>query len=240
MGFLKFLKRDKSNEPNLEGIEDLDVPPLPPGMEDKELSVGGKELEELPELPEIPDIEGDISLDKPPSPELKPLTEKPLPELELPEEKLDPEELPPSPELPKLDEGIEKPEPPKPGPLFGSRPRPLFGAQLQKETPNIRLPPEPIPKIKPYERLERAAVREQKGVLQHKEAKGPIFVRVERFRDILTGTNTIKNNLKIASQSIAKLNELDANRDKVLEKWHNVMMDLQKKLIFIDKTLFKR
>jgi len=40
LGFLKFLKRDKSNEPDLEGIEDLDVPPLPPGMEDKELSVG--------------------------------------------------------------------------------------------------------------------------------------------------------------------------------------------------------
>ena len=139
----------------------------------------------------------------------------------------------------ELDGGVE-PEPTRPRPLFGSRPRPLFGTQLQKETPNVRLPPKPMPKIKPYEMVEEAAVREQKGVLQHKEEKGPIFVRAERFRDILTGTNTIKNNLKIASQSIAKLNEIDASRDKVLEKWRNVMMDLQKKLIFIDKTLFKR
>jgi len=25
----------------------------------------------------------------------------------------------------------------------------------------------------------------------------------------------------------------------VFDRWHNVMMDMQKKLIFVDKTLFK-
>ncbi len=69
----------------------------------------------------------------------------------------------------------------------------------------------------------------------------PYFLRGRIwFKNILIETCAIKNNLKIAEQSIVKLNEIDANRDKVLEKWSNVMMDLQKKLIFIDKILFKR
>ena len=67
-----------------------------------------------------------------------------------------------------------------------------------------------------------------------------MYVRVDKFREILAGTRTIKNNLKIANQSIQKLNDIDANSDRVFEKWRNSMVDLQKKLIFIDKILFKR
>jgi len=248
LGFLKFLKRDKTKEPDLDldNMEDLDIPPLPPGMEEKDLGEG-KELPELPELPEMSEIEK-------PFPETQ---EKPLPELELPPEKPAPElEFPDLkakegiesgqkpllsiPELPKLEEDINEPLPPRPS--FGARqPRPLFGVgKPQVEQPKVSLPPRSAPEIKPYERFERAAVREERGVLRYKEAEGPIYVKIERFRDILTKTRTIKNNLKTAGQSIDKLNDIDANRDKVFERWHKVMTDLQKKLIFIDKILFNK
>jgi len=242
LGFLKFLKRDKGKEPDLdlENMKDLDVPPVPPDSEKGGL---GDFKEELPELPEIGVKESFPPMKEKPIPDLEFPPQEPIPGLGLPKEKSVSEfELPTLPS-PKIEEGVgvleEAPKiPPLSKPLFGMPKPRLFGVQKPKvEMPEV---PRIKPEIMPYERLERAAVREERSVLRHEKAEGPIYIRAERFRDILTGTMTIKNSLKTASQSIVKLNEIDINRDKVFEKWHNVLMDLQKKLIFIDKTLFKR
>lgn len=215
MGFLKFLKRSKGKEPDL-GMENLDMPPTPPGFEEKDLV--GKEIAELPELPEIPKLEEPLS-------EVKSVPEFKFPSIQKfpePKEELKVPELPPSKSIFSMEKLIDR-EPrvdiPKPGPIE-----------------EVTRPPETTP----YESFERSAVREERAVLGHKEAEGPIFIRVDRFRDILTNTNILKNELKTASHSIVKLNEIDVDRDKVLGKWRNSMIDLQKKLIFIDKTLFKR
>lgn len=252
VGFLKFLKRDKSKEPglDLENLDDLDMPPPPPEAGENDFGSVEKELPEIPDMdtPTPPSDFGEPSL-KGELPELQEFPEMPedkkhLPELDVPTEKPSPELKTPSmPEFQKMEQGLEEPEFPQPRrPLFGvQKPRPIASEQKLPVQPKIGVPPpKGVPEIKPYERMERAAVREERAVLRHKEAKEPIFIRVDRFKNILIGTDTIKNNLKIAEQSIVKLNEIDANRDKVLEKWSNVMMDLQKKLIFIDKTLFKR
>jgi len=245
LGFLKFLKRDKGKEPDLdlENMEDLDVPPVPPDSEKKGLGDVKEELPELPEMPEIGIKEPFPPMKEKPIPDLDLPPEEPIPELELPKEKPVSEFELPSLPSPKIEEDVgvleEAPKiPPLSKPLFGMpKPRP-FGVQKPKvEMPEV---PRLKPEIRPYERLERAAIREERAVLRHEKAEEPIYIRIERFRGILTGTRTIKNNLKTASQSIIKLNEIDINRDKVFEKWHNVLMDLQKKLIFIDKILFKR
>ncbi len=237
LGFLKFLKRDKKKDPDLglERMEDLDVPPPPPGL-------GEKELKELPELPEklAPEMGekplSDIGLPKEELQELELPEEKPIPGLELPS-------LP----SPKKEEPIvpkaEFPEPPEVIPSM-QKPQPIFPAQKPvAQKPRIfapKFPPRPKPEIRPYERLERAAVREEISVLRHKTAVGPVYIRADKYKNILNNARIMKNDLKTASQSIVKLDEIDTNRDKVFEKWHKVMMDLQKKLIFIDKTLFKR
>ena len=252
LGFLKFLKRDKGKEPVLENMGDLDVPPAPPGLETIPAphNLGEKGLEELPELPELPEIKSEGSfppMKEKPIPDLDLPPEEPIPELELPKEKPVSElELPPLPD-PKLEEEIipkEAPKiPPLGKPLFGMpKPRPFGVQKPEEQEPKVEMPeiPRLKPEIRPYERLERVAIREERAVLRHEKFEEPIYIRIERFRAILTGTKTIKNNLKTASQSIVKLNEIDINRDKVFEKWHNVLMDLQKKLIFIDKILFKK
>ena len=255
LGFLKFLKREKK-EPDLdlEKMGDLDVPPPHPGLGEK----GLKELPDFPELPELPEK---------PAPEMgeKSLSEikfpkEELPKLELPKEKPLPElpglNMPGVPKFPELSGDIEskqpqllKPEPsvefPKPIENMGmpqpsQSPEPISSAPKPPFMQPKAEVSEPAPKIKPYERFERAAVREEKGVLRHKGVQEPIYIRVDRFKSILTGANMIKSNLKIINQSIASLNEIDENKDAVLERWHNVMVDLQKKLIFIDKTLFRR
>lgn len=256
LGFLKFLKRDKGKELDLgsEGMEDLDMPPMPPDFKEKEFDEG-KEFEGLPELPEG---EEDLSeIEEEPLPELE-LPKTPGPELKFPDDANTPEFPKPAgkqsfprylePAVPKRKECVNAPTPP-PRPIFGmgSR-RPLFGWPRPEEqkygvdapTATAAEVPEPRPEIRPYERFERAAVEEENAILKHKDAEGPIYIRVDKFGEIITGASAIKNNLKLASQAVIKLNEIDATRGRVLEKWKDVMIDLQKKLIFIDKTLFKR
>jgi len=256
LGFLKFLKRDKSKELDLgpEGMEDLDMPPMPPDFKEKEFG-GDKEFEGLPELPEGEE-------------DLSGIEEEPLPELEFPEtpgqelkfpEAANITKFPESavyqsfprylePTVPKPEEGVNTSIQP-PGPIFGMRPRrPLFGwPKPEEQKHGVEAPtaaaaevPEPRPGIRPYERFERAAVEEERAILKHKKAEGPIYIRADKFGEIITGTSAIKNSLKLASQAVVKLNEIDATRDRILEKWKDAMIDLQKKLIFMDKTLFKR
>ena len=248
LGFLKFLKRDKKKEPDLglEKMGDLDVPPTPPGLGEKDIG----DFPGLPELPEkpAPDM-GETPISGVKLPELGLPMEKPLPSLEFPEEKPVPRlELPPLPS-PKKEEPMEIPKAQEFPELPGveprvQRPRPLFPVEMSGvQKPRIvapKFPPKIKPGISPYGRLEEAAVREERAVLRHEGAEGQVYIRIDRFKDILNGTKIIKNDLKTASQSIVKLNEMNVNNDKVFEKWHSVMTDLQKKLIFMDKTLFKR
>ena len=165
LGFLKFLKRDKGKEPDLdlENMEDLDVPPSPPDSEKKGL---GDIKEELPEMPKIGIKEPFPPMKEKPIPDLDLPPEEPIPELELPKEKPVSElELPPLPG-PKLEEEIipkEAPKiPPLGKPLLGMpKPRP-FGVQKPAEKePKVEMPEIPSlkPEIRPYERLEKADVR---------------------------------------------------------------------------------
>lgn len=210
LGFLKFLKRDKKDKLSSE-FENLDMPPAPPDMEE--------DFGKLPELPELPEL--DNPSDMLTKPEDIPETQK----MHIEEEKL-PAEMPKLPELPKISEDIEAP-------------KPTFSAQMPQ--PKIEVPeiPKLKPEIKQYERIEKAAVREEMDVLAHKGARSPSFIRVERFRNVLSDISVIKSNLKSADGSLLKLNAIDEDREKEFEKWSNAMADMQKKFIFIDKTLFK-
>ena len=247
MGFLKFLKRDKGKEMDFGLEDDLDIPPPPPDLSKEDFGKAGKEFPEFPELPEIPEAEESMSLsDEFPirGPSKYMPKEKPLPPLDFPEEEFVgkgfPEEKPfPNLKIPREEEFpkgyMPKPSFQAPRPLFPARER-LFPRPIE----NVIVPKPQIEAPSPYKDIEKEASKEEIDILRHKKAKGPIYVRIERFRNILANTSTIKNNLRIASQSIERLNEIDENRERVFGKWHDIMLDMQKKFIFMDKSVFKK
>ena len=247
LGFLKFLKRDKSKEMDFGLENDLDIPPPPPDLSKEDFIKAGKEFPEFPELPEIPEAEGSMS----PSDEF-PVRghskympkEKPLPPLDFPEEEFHGEDFAEEKQFPKLKipRGENFPEGGMTRPGFQA-PRPLFPVKQQYFSQPIETPESAASariRPSPYQNIEKEASREEIGLLKHKKSKGPVYVRIERFRNILANTNTIKHNLRIASQSIERLNEIDENREKVFGKWHGTMIDMQKKFIFMDKSVFKK
>jgi hypothetical protein len=190
VGFLKFLKRDKKKEFDLD-LDKLDVPPVMPGMDGKNI-----QFPDLPELPEMPEFE-----------------EKPPIKDDFPVEKL-------KSDIPTI---------------------PIKKEEARLDTVKARF--KPLPEVKPIrEARQKPAENRIKAVEKpvHHEAHQPVYVRVDKFKDVLRNVTTIKNQVKISNDVLAKLNEIDANREKEFGNWRSSLLDLQKKLIFIDKTLFKR
>ena len=212
MGFLKFLKRDKTKNLDMD-LDNFDVPPMPPGPP----GMGEKGFESLPELP---DFDGAV-----PGMEEK---QKPISDIKIPLQQMgarepvlrQPESFKPIEDM-KTDFEMEPEEP-----------MPQIEEEYHEREPKPR-------RASPYERFSRGAVTEEKGILEHKDAKGPIFMRVDKFRSVLRNISEVRGSLKVSNEILSRLNEIDANAEKGFEKWKNVMADLQKKLVFVDKTLFK-
>ena len=209
MGFLKFLKRDKSKKHDME-LENLDIPPLPPTPPD----FGEKEFGDLPELPELPEIEKPVSEVKANVlPEIKPARDIPRP-------------------FPRLRE-IKVPEP--------TIDKPILGMESGKDMPTMKEFESEIapPDIKPYESFPKASFREKSEFMPRKIAQGPIFMRADKFKRILNEIEIIKDKLKTTDVSLSELNDIYSHGNKEFEKWHHIIGDLQKRIISIDKTLFK-
>jgi len=140
-----------------------------------------------------------------------------LPDLEPIEPEISDEELPKPPEMPRFEKKSELVTPPKIIP--------------------------PMPKIKPIspiEKMERVAMREGRGVLRHEEVPSkPIFLGVEKFKEIRRGINVARNDLKNAGEVLMKLMDMKDVKDKEFNKWKGTMEDIQKKMVFVDKNLFK-
>ena len=171
------------------------------------------------ELPEIPKFE-----------EEKPLP-KEFPPFEFKEEKPIPaeEKLPEMPKEPKLE-------------IPGFPP-------LEEEYKFVPKPPmkepvmEPLPKkelIKPELREAEDIFREEKRPSNRElVSKGPTYVRLDKFKGTLKSLNKIRSDLKKSDKFLHDLIKSKEEKDKDFEKWHTIMEDIQKKLIFIEKTLFK-
>ena len=214
MGFLKFLKREKKQV-----ATELDLPPAPPplpGFED-----------EMPKLPDFPDFSNEKMPESPDQshdlsfPDMGNLPDFPsFPEFQ--EQSSPAEQLSqPFEPSPILETNMEEPQ----NPIMPQQ------AQIPQDT-EAYAPAD-------YEKLgKRLFTRERQGIRERTEGK-TVYVRVDRFKATLGNINTVRNDLKKSEEAISKLESIKFAREKSFERVKASLDDLQKKLIFIDKTIFK-
>ena len=222
MGFLKFLKREKKKE----DLDEFDLPPAPPPLEgfddnlempdfpdfDKEkISVTDDELSKF-DFPEIGDNVPDIGTgyETQDFPDFSEMEEKQLP--------LAPLRV--SPTIPEQ--------------------TPLIWpvSQPQQQTQEIK---EEQPSIAPsdfYPKKERRLFSPEKAIRERPNVK-TVYVRVDNFKATLGSINIVRNDLKKSEELLMKLESIKNSKDKSFDKMKSSLEDLQHKLIFIDKTLFK-
>jgi hypothetical protein len=67
----------------------------------------------------------------------------------------------------------------------------------------------------------------------------PLFVKIEEYKDVLDVVNMVKSKIADVKRTIGKINELKNEEDAELEQWHSAMDEVERKVEFIDKTLFE-
>lgn len=143
-------------------------------------------------------------------------------------------EFPSLPEMPPIpsmgSEEMELPEPPKRGMWMPS----LEAAQPRAEEPDQYSGELPAPKL-----LETPVPTLTKARADVNAASSPIYMEIDIYRDILDEINSIKDSIRAADNALQRLSEIKDSREKELGRWHARIEDIQKKLSFIDRSLFE-
>lgn len=211
MGFLKFLKREKKSD-----LDELDLPPAPPSLE-------GFEENEMQGFPEFP--EEKISA---PEPKFDFGREEMLLENE-------PLEMP---ELPEMEEMPAAMQPKAPVPSM-----PPISAPVQQAPQPAKeeiVPEEPrFTPLGAYPKMDERLFSREKKLLHERPAGKTIYVKIDKFKAALGSINVVRSDLRKSEDALMKLESIKNSKDRAFDKVRNSLDDLQKKLIFIDKTLFK-
>lgn len=71
-------------------------------------------------------------------------------------------------------------------------------------------------------------------------SKGAVFISAERLNHVKKGLNAMKDNAKNMEDMILNINEIKNKQDADLDEWHQSIEAVQRKLVFIDRTLFEK
>ncbi|MBT5021788.1 hypothetical protein HOK51_05970 [Candidatus Woesearchaeota archaeon] len=71
------------------------------------------------------------------------------------------------------------------------------------------------------------------------EKTTPVFVKIDEYKDVLDIVDLVKNKLLEAKHLIEQINEIKNQEDAELETWHAEILDVEKKIDYMDKTLFE-
>ncbi|MDO8740287.1 MAG: hypothetical protein Q7J54_01790 [Candidatus Woesearchaeota archaeon] len=101
------------------------------------------------------------------------------------------------------------------------------------------LPPiESVPEEKEPE-LTRFQKEDMRAELEAKDITEPIFVKSSQFKNVLFEINSIREKLKESETILSDLEDIKDDRESQFKKWNSQLEDIQKKLMLMDKTLFK-
>jgi len=67
----------------------------------------------------------------------------------------------------------------------------------------------------------------------------PIYVKLDEYKDILDIMGLMKTRINEAKKVMGKINEIKNEEDSELELWKSELDEVDRKVEFIDKTLFE-
>ena len=172
------------------------------------------ESKELPELPEIPDVEGPV-----PNSVIPAMPDKESEEDHLAELGTGPDSTP----APIADEAVPKPPA-------------IFSDESFYDTPDE------VRHLMSGDRSQgyvEEPFERKEDVMNAPSLKGPIFVEIDSFKTILGDISNIKNTIKSSDIILNHINEIKESKDRELDKWHSLLEDMQRKLNYVDKIVYK-
>ncbi|MBW2971427.1 hypothetical protein KY359_00175 [Candidatus Woesearchaeota archaeon] len=227
-------------------LPDTSLPPLPsevPGAvppRPKEQKLQPPKME----LPVIPPPETAIAAKqkagqwRPPAelPELPEIPEEPAEQMEESEEEVT--QMPEAPEFPEVPEmPSEEVIPDKIPPLEGLPEPPAFTAEEPRAAPRPMAAARPKPMAPPE--MPPAYFAPDAPAMPKREYRGPLFIRTDRFKAILDDIEQIKSTFKTEDDTFFRITDVKNSQDQKYEDFRQSLEDIQRKLLFIDRSLFE-
>lgn len=76
-------------------------------------------------------------------------------------------------------------------------------------------------------------------VIKQEILEGPIFIKSRDYQEVLGKINKIKENVQHTEDVFKKMNEIKNEKDKIFDEWKKSLEDIQRKLIYIEKSFFE-
>ncbi|NQU79205.1 hypothetical protein HQ545_05560 [Candidatus Woesearchaeota archaeon] len=243
MGILDFLKKSKAETANLQ----VDLPPIPKieGLE------GFPELKQdsLPPLPEssLPPLPSELPGNLPPLPTenkfsmpemITPLMKEDMVKKTEPKLQKLPDFPTPS-QLPELTaakfQPTQFPDVPSPDMVPDTIP-PLEGVPEPPKYREEKTPKEIIAESAPVTLPEHTL----RPAPKQRDANGPRFIKTDDFRQVLEQIEDIKSKFKEEDDILFRITEIKNAQDSKFEDFRQSLEDMQRKLLFVDRSLFER
>lgn len=65
----------------------------------------------------------------------------------------------------------------------------------------------------------------------------PVFVKVEEYKEVLHLMKAVRRKLEEAKEMLGKVHELKNEEDHQLDLWENTLVEIEKKVDFIEHSL---
>lgn len=71
------------------------------------------------------------------------------------------------------------------------------------------------------------------------EERSPVFIKIEEYRQVLDVVDVLKKQVDEIRQTIDQVKTLRAEEEEELVAWESNVNEIEKKVTFIDQTLFE-
>ena len=68
----------------------------------------------------------------------------------------------------------------------------------------------------------------------------PIYVKVDKYKELLEILKTINNKLQTVDKTIAKINDLKAQEDTQIQAWNDNLADIKARLEKINQAFYEQ
>ncbi|MBW2964098.1 hypothetical protein KY363_01440 [Candidatus Woesearchaeota archaeon] len=181
---------------------------------------------DMPTFPEYPQnipTEEDLAETLPlmpkaqPSPKQKPKPTFPSMPEQAPDE-IVPDRIPPLEGIPEAPDFNLEPEP-----------KPVFEAEPEPEYPEFPEPVQPFAYVPPEEKTPRPV----------RHGAGPLYIRTDTIRAVLDYIEQVKSKFTSEDDIVFRMKEIKSAQDQHYESFRQTLEDMQRKLLFIDRSLFE-
>jgi hypothetical protein len=95
-------------------------------------------------------------------------------------------------------------------------------------------------KTEPFFNQDIKAIERPESFDLHDEIRRPLFIRTDQFKEVKENMLELHDALEESDEIYYRMNNLNSEQDSQYDLFHDKIEEIQRKLIYVDKTIFEK